>query len=109
MSHSSSKSVATEKDEAILWHIKRVVAAKAQDGVWMYQVVYEDSMIEWQYFNSQETDGHKLEEFASSCCKQGGCCIVCWMHHWQSAGSVPEKFIQEFWDECDAETTTSCI
>jgi hypothetical protein len=48
MSHSSSKSVATEKDEAILWHIKRVVAAKAQDGVWMYQVVYEDSMIEWQ-------------------------------------------------------------
>ena len=100
----SNRSVATEKDEDILWHIERVVAAKAQDGVWNYKVVYEDSTIGWQYFNSQEIDGYKLEAFASSYCKQGDWCRVCWNPRWLSAESVPEEFIQTFWDEYGTET-----
>ena len=96
-SNASNQSIATERDEDILWHMKQIVAAEARDGEWIYLVAYKDSTIGWQYFNAQEIDGHKLVTFASDHRKQGEYCMVRWKPRWQSAESVPESFAREFW------------
>ena len=109
-SNASNQSIATERDEDILWHIKQIVAAEARDGVWIYQVAYEDSTIGWQCFNAQEIDGHKLETFASGYCKHREYCMVHWKPRWQCAESVLETFAREFWiknGHCDRMPTAT--
>ena len=44
----SSESGRTEKDVDTLWHVSLIIRGKKRDGIWLYEVVYEESTLAWE-------------------------------------------------------------
>ena len=89
----------TDRDEDILWRVKRVVCARERKRGWWYLVDFEESVVAWQYFTIQRIDNLPLQDFTISHRRNGERCTIQWRPQWRSAKAIPAAFLEAFWQD----------
>jgi hypothetical protein len=88
----------TDRDEDILWRVKRVVSAQERKKeTWSYLVDFEESTVAWQYFIVQRIDNYPLEDFTLDYRRDGEWCKIRWRPQWRSPKGIPAAYLEAFW------------